>query len=219
MSPEMRREAGFSLIEMMVAIFILGMVMAGVYVGLNNIQSSSVGAAERVINLDEGRVLMDTLSKDFRTATRRTDTSNPLESASWQSATFYARLNTPGQPVLVQIALDSEGRLEEMITDPVCQVSITPCPVDEWEYPGPARTRIVGRWVDKTVPVFTYYTVDPDNGDPVPVRLDPSNPAPLTTLELAQVRAVQISLKIRRSPNIGATPTTLENWVRLPNIY
>lgn len=219
MNTPVGRQAGFSLIEMMVAIFILGMVMAGVYVALNNIQTSSVGAAERVINLDEGRVLMDTLSKDFRTATRRSDTSNPLESASWQSATFYARLNTPGQPVLVQIALDAEGRLEEKITDPECQVTITPCPVDEWEYPGPARTRIVGRWVDKTVPVFTYYGVDPDDGSAIPLRADPTDPTPLTSTELAQVRAVEIELKIRRSPNIGATPTTLENWVRLPNIY
>jgi hypothetical protein len=205
---------------MMVAIFILGMVMAGVYVGLNNIQTSSVGAAERVINLDEGRVLMDTLSKDFRTATRRFDTSNPLETASWQSATFYARLNTPGQPVLVEIALDDEGRLEEKITDPVCLVTTTPCPEDQWDYdPDDARTRIVGRWVDETVPVFTYFGVDPDNGEPIPLRANPSDPTPLSDEELALVRAVQIDLKIRRSPNLGATPTTLENWVRLPNIY
>jgi prepilin-type N-terminal cleavage/methylation domain-containing protein len=206
-------QAGFTLVELLVVVVILGAVSAGIYRALDNIQSTSSGAAERVINLDEGRVLMDTLTKDFRTATRLTSTSLPMESADWQSATFYARLNTTGQPVRLHVSLDAEGRLQEQITDPVCAVGTTPCPDDQWTYPGPARTRIVGRWVDKTIAVFKYYDIDGNQIVP-----SPSQSSSLSTLQKSAVRAVEITLKIRRTPNIGATPTTLINRVRLPNI-
>jgi prepilin-type N-terminal cleavage/methylation domain-containing protein len=217
MRKRLNNEAGFSLVEMMVVVLVLGAVLAGMYQALSNIQSSSSGAAERVINLDEGRVLMDTLTKDFRTATRLTPTSYPIVSGTWQSATFYARLNTTGQPVRVDISLDAEGRLEEKITDPVCSVGTTPCPDNMWTYPGPAKTRIVGRWVDKTVPVFTYYSVT-TQGVLTPITLGPPQDASLTDTQRANVRAIGISLKIRRSPNLGATPTVLTSRVRLPNI-
>ena len=44
-----------------------------------NMQNASVGESYRLQNLDEARVLMDTVSKDLRTATRLSSTSSPFD--------------------------------------------------------------------------------------------------------------------------------------------
>lgn len=198
--------------ELLVAIVVLGFVLSGLYQGLDNLQMTSAGAQERLVNLDEARVLMDTMSKDLRTATRLTPTSPPLEYADYRGVIFYARLNTTGQPKQITISVDVEGRLVESIIDPTCAIPVNPCPDGNYVYTSAPRRRIVGRWLANPGAIFAYYDL---NG--APLAPSPAS-APLTLFQLGNVRAVQIDLSIRRTPTINAPPTRLVTRVRLPNV-
>lgn len=202
--------------ELLVAILVLGFVLSGLYQGLDNLQTTSSGAHERLVNLDEARVLIETLSKDVRTATRLTPTSPPLEYADYRRVIFYARLNTTGQPVQITISVDAEGRLVESIIDPTCAVPLDPCPDGNYVYTSTPRRRIVGRWLANTGAIFTYYGLN-DDGTVSTIVPSPAS-APLTPIQLGNVRAVEIDLSIRRTPTSSAPPTRLVTRVRLPNV-
>jgi prepilin-type N-terminal cleavage/methylation domain-containing protein len=202
-----RDERGFTLPELMVAITILAVVLAGTYQGLSNLQTTATGAGERLVNLDEARVLMSTITKDLRTAARLEPTASPFLYADGRKIVLYANINTTTGPNKVTIYVDPGNRLvEETVTPTVA--TCPPC----WAYTNPPKIRVVGRWVANTGPLFTYY-----DASPVPVKLQP-NGGPLTDQELKNIKSIEIELSISRKPQIGARATTLINRVRLPNV-
>jgi prepilin-type N-terminal cleavage/methylation domain-containing protein len=203
---------GFTLVELMVAVAVLAVVLLGAYTALSNMQNASTGATERLVNLDEARLLMATITKDLRTAARPDPTESPFVFADGRRIQFYANLNTAQGPQLVTAYIDVEKRLvEETIppTDP-------PPPGPPYTYnPANQVTRVVGEWVANTGPVFKFFQYNAD----LDVMEEITNGGmPLTSDQLKQVEAVEVTLSIRRTPAIGSPPTTLVNQVRLPNV-
>jgi prepilin-type N-terminal cleavage/methylation domain-containing protein len=207
-------ERGFTLVELLVATTILAIVLAGAYQGLASLQSSSVGAHERLVNLDEARILMSTITKDIRTAARLQPTESPFLYADGTEIEFYANINTTTGPNKVTVFVDPELRLVEQTVppepNPAYPCSPTPC--DPYVYTAAPITRIVGRWVANTGPLFRYW-----DDSPVPQELGAGG-VPLTDDELRNIKSIQIELAIRRTQSIGSKPTTLINRVRLPNV-
>lgn len=200
-------ERGFTLPELMVAITVLALVLGGMYQGLTNLQTTASGASERLINLDEARVLMATITKDLRTAARLEPTTSPFLYADGRKIVLYANINTTTGPNRVTIYVDSESRLVEETVAPTA-ATCPPC----WTYTSSPRIRVVGRWVANTGPLFRYY-----DASPVPVQLQPAGGA-LTSNELKNIKSIEIELSISRTPQSGARATTLINQVRLPNV-
>jgi prepilin-type N-terminal cleavage/methylation domain-containing protein len=209
-----RPEGGFTLVELLISMTVLAVVLAGAYQGLSALQNTSVGAHERLVNLDEARLLMSSLTKDIRTAARLQPEASPFVYADADEVIFYANLNTTAGPSRVSIYVDSTYRLveETILPDPNPAYPCDPTPCDPYIYTDPPTTRIVGRWIDNDDTLFRFW-----DDSPTPVELGAGG-VPLTADQLKNIKSVEVTLAIRRTQTIGSKATTLINRVRLPNV-
>jgi prepilin-type N-terminal cleavage/methylation domain-containing protein len=204
-------QAGYTLVEMATAMLILTIVLAAVIQGFISMQFAATGADLRLQNLDQARVLMDTVSKDIRTAAIPVSGSPPFITATTTHLYFYANLNTTTAPSKVDLYVDPADPNAPVLVETVQQARPGITPPD---YTGqPLKTRFVGQYVANPPSqyVFTYYDVDGNTvGNPL---------VGLSVNEMLQVRSVGITLSIRKSTHLTVQPTTLVNRVALPNVF
>lgn len=195
-------EEGFTLIEILVVVVLLGIVMGVVYRGLASVESTAAAAEERLINLEEARVLMGTITKDLRTAARLSATESPFLLADGRQVTFYANLSASTGPKRVNIFIDADDRLVEEVIEPAGTAP-------NYTYGSPAEVRVVGSFVANEASLFTYY-------DKAGVQL---TNIPLSDADRKKVHAIEVSISIRKESLEPTLATTLINRVRLPNVY
>jgi prepilin-type N-terminal cleavage/methylation domain-containing protein len=209
-------EAGMTLPEVMVVVAILGVVMLFALQSVASFETAATGGIRRLENLDEARVLMQVLTKDVRTTTRLETTTSPFVLADDNEVTFYANLNlSTACPKLVHLFIDSQDRLVENVTQPDGG-SPEPTPPNCTYDDNAPTTRLVGRYVDNAEdqPIFTYYY---DDGG-VLTAFSPSL-TPLSGTDGLLVTAIGVELAIRKDTSLYVNHTTLQNRVRLPNVY
>jgi hypothetical protein len=206
-----RRERGASMFEIVATLAVMSVVMVTIYQGVDSLSGAVVGTEARLTNLGEARTLMDTSSKDLRTAVRLQAGTAAFTLAKDTEVVFYANM-LPDPSVLpprqIHIYVDSKNQLIEEVKAPDTG-SVAP----NYTYISPtnkAAVRFVGRYIanDAAHPIFVYRDA---NG----VNLGPT---PLSASNLLAIHSVQITLMIRKSPYRGVDFTTLENTVRLPNL-
>lgn len=193
------------MIELVATLSIMSIVMVTVFQGFASTENAVAGADERLRNLDEARVLMAATSKDVRTAVRLSAGSSPFVYANGNEVIFYANLDTVTAPRKVRIHIDSGDRLiEEVWTADAASVA------PAYTYSGSPRIRLVGRFVDNTAanPIFTYL----DAGGATLTTV------PLSAAGLLSVKAVRISLVVKKASGWSMRSTALVNRVRLPNL-
>ncbi len=204
--PREHDEGGFSTVELTIAIGMLAVVLAIVYGALMSATSAVNNTDQRLVNLGEARLVMDTASKDLRTATRLTASGSAFLTAAPNEVVFYGNLNPTLGPKKIRIYVDANTQLVEEVTDPDAS-SVAPNYTYDNNTP---RRRFVGRYVANPAdqPIFTY----------IDAAGNAISPAPLDDAQKMAVRAVGIRLMIRKSTNLHVAPTTLVNQVRLPNL-
>ncbi len=198
--------------EVMVVVAILGVVMLFALQSVATFETAATGGIRRLENLDEARLLMQVLTKDVRTTTRLDTTTSPFILADDNEVTFYANLNlTTACPKRVHLYIDSSDRLVENVTQPDAGGTPPAC-----TYPSTFTTRLVGRYVDNAAdqPIFTYYY---DNAGVLTAF--PTTSTPLSATDGLLVNAIGIELAIRKDTTLYVNHTTLQNRVRLPNVY
>jgi prepilin-type N-terminal cleavage/methylation domain-containing protein len=208
-----RNDGGFTLVELLVAMTILGFVLAGVYQGLNNLTSTATEAEERIVNLDEARILMATVTKDLRTATRLESTASPFVYADQRKIIFHANINTNTGPNLVTVFVDGTNQFVEQTVTP----NSGSCP--SCTYTGTGTTRVVGRWIANPTsqPIFRFFDgTNVEVAAPLSDPLEAGDPTELAVLRT--IESVEVNLSIRRTQTIGSKGTTIINRVRLPNV-
>ncbi len=235
----LRSDSGVTLVEMMVVMLLLGIILAFTTQTVASFQRAATGGERRIENLNEGRTLMQVITKDIRTAAKLSASTAPfpdtaptdgVTQANDNELVFYANLNlTSACPKMIRLYLqyvDSvDGyKLIEAVTEPSGGA-----PPDTCTWPAtPTLTRLVGRFIANdqvTEPIFTYYYtdatgeltafcshVDVANGCP-------ADQTPLSTIDALQVKAVGVLLSVRKGTSLSVAPTTIENRVRLPNVY
>jgi type II secretory pathway pseudopilin PulG len=230
-----RSESGITLVELVVVMALMSLILGFVTRGMVNMQNASVGESYRLQNLDEARILMDTVSKDLRTATRLSSTSSPFDvtagsvpapgfgnTAPYAGNTevwFYANLTlTTGSPTpcpdVVHLYVDTAAS-PPVLKEQTISAQAGGVPPN-CTYTGAYATRLVGKYVanSSSAPVFTYY-YDDASGTPTAIA---STATPLSAADRLLVNAVGITLSIRQSNNFNVPFTTLVNKVRLPNV-
>jgi type II secretory pathway pseudopilin PulG len=218
------RDAGTSLVEMMVATSILTLVLALAVETLLLGQRQSGGSAIRLDNTAQSRVAMEALSKAIRTTVlpaqlQDTTCTNCLSTAvisgDATSMTFYGNLNNTGigpSRISYQVLQDTTnpklGVLVEKVWRPIS------LPNNQYTFCDPAlvsckaQTRFIGKGLLWPSPqIFTYY----DNGGNTLAAL------PLAATDLARVDNIDIALKVQVSKAYKTPPTTLYARVALPN--
>jgi hypothetical protein len=203
-------ESGVTLVETAVVLLLTGIILAFAGKAFVSLQSAAVSADTRLQNLDEARVLINTLSKDIRTAAMLTGGTSPFVAAEPTRVVFYGNLNAITAPNKIEIYLDS--------TDPKAPVLIEKITKpDPGSSPptyllGIPTVRLVGKYVTNTTasPLFIYYDTN----------IAPITPGmPLSAANMLLVRSVGITLLVRKSASASIPSTTLANRVRLPNVY
>jgi prepilin-type N-terminal cleavage/methylation domain-containing protein len=222
-----RDERGVTLVEMSMVMLVLGSILAFTLGSMAAFQTSATGGIRRVENLNEGRILMQVITKDVRTAAKLDATTSPFPDgpagvysidgvtrADDNELVFLANLNqsTPC-PKLIRLHVDGVDKLLETVTEP--NVGDTP---PNCTYPAtPTRTRLVGRYIANAAdePIFTYFK-DDGTGALVPFT---TAETPLSVSDSLLVKAIGIELAIRKETSLVVDHTTLVNRVRLPNVY
>jgi prepilin-type N-terminal cleavage/methylation domain-containing protein len=235
LSWRLRADEGVTLIEMSIVMVLLGAIMAFTLQSVASFQRSASGGVHRIENLNEARILMQVITKDIRTAAKL-DASTPpfpdgpsgvypvdgITRADDNEVLFLANLNQSTQcPKLIRLYIDNVDKLIEAVTEP--SSGAPPSCI----YPAtPTRTRLVGRYIanSPSEPVFTYYYEDL-NGALTAFCASATAPGcsldqtPLTVTDALQVKAIGVRLSIRKDTSLSVADTTIENRVRLPNVY
>ncbi len=214
------RQGGYTLVELVVVIFVLGIVLAGVQTTLIFTQRTVGQNAIRLDQAAQAKVAMDSMSRILRTAvlpsqlnaTGSTGSAAAFIQGTATSVQFYANLNNDANtvgPSRVTYNVAS-GVLSETIQPPdahavgdynyqYCNPALPTCTTD--------MTRVLARNVQTTNAIFTYYA---KNGSKF---TDPT----LTAAELASVDSIDLLLTVLSTPNQTIHGSTLTMRVTLPN--
>lgn len=226
MMRRLRAESGLTLVEVMVVMLVMSAIMAFTLGSVASFQQSASGGMHRIENLNEGRVLMQVITKDIRTAAKLSAATPPfpdvspydgITMADDNEVVFFANLNQSTQcPKIIRLYVDGVDKIIESVTEPNLG-AVAPCVYPDMYPSTPTRTRLVGRYVANgpDEPIFTYYTTDA-TGALVAFTVDQT---PLSVADALLVKAVGIELAIRKETSLVVDHTTLENRVRLPNVF
>ncbi len=212
-------QSGFTLIEMVVVISILGIVLAMV-------QQTSIMAfkdvntnATRLDQAQQGKSGIESMTKVLRTAVLPKQllgtctACTAFLAGTTNSVSFYANVFNPNNTIGPSKATytvdpaDPKGKLVETIQPPnahavtdtdyqYCDIAVPACTTD--------KVRVVAYGVTGLTTLFTYYD-----------KVGAVIPAPLAGVELTQVDSIDIVLTIKRTATVKGT--TLTTRVTLPN--
>lgn len=210
---------GFTIVEMVVVVSILGIVLAAVQTTLIMAQKTVSGSGARVNQTSQAKTAIDSITKVLRTAvlpsqlngTGAAATAAAFIQGTKNSVQFYANINNDANitgPSRVTYTIDVAGTLTETIQPPDAHAA------GNYNYtyctPGPGcvvPTRVLARNVSTAGALFTYYT---KSGVAI-------TDATLTALELASVDSIDVVVLVKASANQTIQGTTLYARVTLPN--
>ena len=212
------RQAGYTLVELVVVIFVLGLVLAGVQTTLIMTERTVGQNTERVDQSSQATTAINSMSRNLRTAvlpsqlnaTGTTGTAAAFIQGTATSVQFYADLNNDANTIgPSQVSyIVTGGVLTETVQAPNAHA------VGDYNYqyctPGPGcpvTKRVLARNVQTTNPIFTYYA---KNGTKF-------TDATLTSAELASVDSMDLMITVLSSPNQSIHGSTLTTRVTLPN--
>lgn len=214
-------DGGFTLVEIMVAVFILGIVMAAVQGTLIMAQRTSSANIVRADQSQQGRLSMEAISRNLRTAvlpSQLNGTCTGCDLAAFLKAEpsrvqFYANVNNDSNavgPSRVTYERKTNGELWETIQPPNAHA-----PTDyNYQYCTPGtggcvvNTRRLASGVLATTDLFTYYNKDG-------VKL--GSGAALTAAELASVDSIDVYVSVQSTDKDAVPPTSFTTRVSLPN--
>ena len=186
MSP--RNEAGFTLVELLVAMGIGLVVVTGAFTLIGAAFPLASKTQERVDATQRGRVALDQMLTQLRSQVCIDSNQPPMYDAKDAAVTFHASLGNENSTPQRRTLTFAGGA----VTEQVVQATGTN-PV--WSFTGTPTTRIVANGLAQqgTTPVFRYYaytTAAPYE----PTRLlDPAGAASLTAAELKEVVRVDVA--------------------------
>jgi type II secretory pathway pseudopilin PulG len=205
-----RGEGGFSLLELTIVTMILTLVMAVAMSGLVSAQRTSQADGDRVLNLNQARLLMDWTTRDFHTAVVITVGTPAFVTALPFEAKFTGTLDTVTAPVLIRFYVSGSQLIEQLT-----QADAGTAPA--YTFTGTAANRYVAQYISNsttapTQPIFTYL-----DGTNAPIVASPAGSA-LTSAQLLQIHAVQIDYWVRHASVFSVNATELKSRASLPNL-
>lgn len=186
MSP--RSEAGYTLVELLVAMGIGLVVVTGAFTLIGSAFPLASRTQERVDATQRGRVALDQMLTQLRSQVCIDSSQPPMYDAKDTAVTFHASLGNESSAPQRRTLTFSAGSITEQIvqgtgTNPAWTFTSTPT----------TRTVATGFAQQATTPLFRYYAYT--NAAPYsPTRLlDPVGAASLTAAELKQVVRVDVA--------------------------
>ena len=212
---DVARDAGFSLSELLVTMFIVGLVLSATATLTIGLLRSNAENISRTDQVDSARVAVESMAKTLRTSVMQSQlgasgsTADAFIQGDDYSVAFYANIDNPNNsvgPSKVTYRIDATGTgvgdLYQTIQKPD---SPTPSPTG-YLYTNSAN--VVQRLAAR--PVFSYY--DGSSGTPLS-----TGTSGLSSADLANVLAIELSVTVQAETGITAKPTTYVQRMLLPN--
>jgi prepilin-type N-terminal cleavage/methylation domain-containing protein len=203
-----QQDDGFSLIELAVAMALMGVIMTFVVTTVVRVRRVSVDQRLRGDSLAIASIAMDNMSKALRAATPldQNNTTTPrlpaFKSAAASDIVFYTSLSGPLRRIHYYV--DTNRVLWEETT--IADAASSPY----WTFTAAPRLRQIGSKIPASAgAVFNYRT---DTGAAVAVPT--SDPLVLQT-----IRSVEVNLTIQADSRPKVAPVTLLNQFSLPPYY
>lgn len=196
------KKAGFTLVEVIVAIFIFSIVVAGVAgFAIYYIRNYSF-SFEETQSVGQAQQALTTMIREIREARSADNGAWPLTSLDDNSFIFYADVTNDKRADRVRYFIEGT-ELKKGVIEP------TQVPVS---YPlANEVVKTIAYYIDNdTTPLFTYY-----NGDwPADIINNPLSP----TNRLLNTRYVNIYLRINVDTNTGSQPFELTSGVTIRSL-
>lgn len=214
------KDEGFTLVEILVAIFILGIVLAAVQGTLIMTQRTVGMDFVRVDQTQMGRLSMDAITRNLRTAvlpSQLNGTCTGCDLAAFLKAEpyrvqFYANINNDSNivgPSRVTYEVTA-GKLKETLQPPNAHAATD----YNYQYCTPGtggcvvKIRTLATGVQSTSPIFTYYSKD---GTTL------GTGGTLSSADLAAVDSVDVLISVKKSTSSTVPATSFTSRVTLPN--
>jgi prepilin-type N-terminal cleavage/methylation domain-containing protein len=209
-----KRQMGFSLIEMLVVVLILGVVSAGIFVQIDTAQQRALSEQIKLDNFQEARDFVDQFFRDVNQIgypnSRMVDTT----SASWSPSLASPLINDNRMAIgLVKIdanAIQFEGDMNgDSVVQSViymvngsgsCTLCLQRSQVDKVSAdPLTGQTQNWGTEANDVIsnPIFSYFKADGTQVPAASLPVDISTAAGAQTI--ASIKTIQISLLIRNN--------------------
>jgi prepilin-type N-terminal cleavage/methylation domain-containing protein len=205
------RQSGFSLIEMMVVVLILGIVSAGLFAQIDSAQQRAFSEQVKLDNLQEARDFVDQFFRDINQIgypnSRMIDTT-----AAWSPVLASPLINDNRLAIgLVKIDaneirfegnMNGDGVVQSVVYmvngSTNCALCLQRSQVDKVSAdPLAGQTQIWGTAANDVIntPVFSYYRADGTQVTALPVDISSAGGAQT----IASIKTIQISLVIRNN--------------------
>jgi hypothetical protein len=203
------REAGSSLIELMVVLVMLALVLPVAYGTVNSMQNETSITSNRFRAVNEGQVISDRITKDLRTGVSPANGLAPFLKATTNEVQFYASLADPNGPTLLDAYVQPiPGTNVNAFHED--QTPVTPNSSPYTWNAANLQVRLDGQYIDTTVPtIFTYF----DNNNQA---LLPDGTGALDAGQRLNIDSVGITLTTRILP--GAPASTITTLVHIRNV-
>lgn len=202
-----RGEGGFTLVELMVTMTLLALVLGIATTVMIATQRTASSTLQRQTDLGQARVAVSVVGSDLRTLTGTLGVI--FVQASPTQVQFFANRDRPdgAGPDRIRIALEG-GNLVRYSTPAPAGGGASPLPSS---YPVAETDRVLARGLVPGQTVFRYRTTF----DPLVAPLTP----PLTAAQQESVRFIEVDLRAEGDAAVTTTATTLNQTVRLPNMF
>lgn len=230
-----RPDAGFSLTELMVSMFITSLVIVTTVALTITFQRTNAQNFSRQEQIDTGRAAVEAMSRSVRTAIKPAQlatncsgcTDDAFLAGSGTSMRFYGNLDNSGNlvgPTRVTYTLVTSGaEAGQLIEEKQVPDSAVPgatgytyCNAKAAGASAACKSRLTTRPVafgvvnEAGTPIFRYF-------DQTGAELVPPTGGSLSVAELARVLAVEMLVTVQADNAVKAPPTTYIQRVLLPN--
>lgn len=193
-----RSEEGFTLTEMLVVTLLLSVILSAAYLLLD----TATGIADRLeaqtIATEEGRVVLDQLSRELRQAYEINDNQGAFLVAQPREVVFYTDVGRDGIPDKVRYRVVDDKIYRAQAS---ASTEMPPYTFSTFSSDQPVQGVLESTWDDS---LFTYYT-------------DANPPAVATSL--AGVSAVKIRLKNVVIRGQSAASVDITTWVKVRAVH
>jgi prepilin-type N-terminal cleavage/methylation domain-containing protein len=207
-----RRDEGFTLVELMITVFIAGIMGAailGVFMSSLHVFASE---GNRMTSQDGARLGAQQMARYLRGAassmTNQTTTSDAVVVANPQEVVFYCDVTGDGKTEKVRFYL-SGTNLRMQTANP--NMATNPP-----SYPSYQTDSIIAQGVvNGSTAVFTYYNYDDTNKALVAATLS----SPPTSAQLVNIVSVGIDLNVNEQPKLATSGARLSTVIQIRQRY
>jgi prepilin-type N-terminal cleavage/methylation domain-containing protein len=192
--------SGFSLIEAMVVIFIIGLLVIAISTFQRDVFSLNTLISNSLTAQDEGRRALKTMTAEIRPLSPSSVGAYPIAEANPTSFIFYSNIDSDQLKERVRYFLDGATLKKGVIKPSGAPLSYNPA--------NEIITELIHDVANGATPIFSYYDTNYDGTTP-----------PLAQpLDILKIRLVEITVVIDKNPNRSPGPITLTTQVSMRNL-